>query len=254
MGIGEAIKKGFGTAQKSMPLVALLFALGFIFNLINLFMAPKGAAPNAAPSPTLIVLGVVFIFLTIFLQAGSLGFVRDLLKTGKASLGQFSASGGKYYLRILSLGIVVSLVIGVFVLLAAVSVALLKGGAAAVGVLLAIFFGALGIYFVVLFFLSPYAAVVDEKGVMASIKLSMKLVKKNILPLLAISLLLILIGFGIGMLLGAILAGVSFVIKQETVSQVIFALLSSGVNSYLGVVVTAAFMSFYLALPNRNNP
>jgi hypothetical protein len=102
-------------------------------------------------------------------------------------------------------------------------------------------------------FLSPYAAVVDEKGVADSIKLSMKLVKKNILTLLGVSALLIVIGFGIGMVLGAILAGVSFVVKQQTVSQIIFAVLSSLVNSYLGVTVTAAFMSFYLSLSDRNN-
>ena len=254
MGIGEAIKKGFGTAQKSMPLVALLFVFGVAFSLANLFLTPKGADPNAAPSPAIVVLGIVLIFLSIYLQAGSLGFVREFLKTGQATLGQFASSGGKYYLRILVLGIVVSLIIGVFVLLAALAVAFLKGNVAALGVMLAIFFGALGIYFVVMLFLSPYAVVVDEQGVGASLKTSMRLVKKNILTLLGMSALLILIGFGIGMLLGVVLAGISFVVKQATVSQVIFALLSSIVNSYLGVVVTAAFMAFYLSLTNRNNP
>src|SRR5262249_55913885 len=103
----------------------------------------------------------------------------------------------------------------------------------------------------VMFFLSPYAAVVDEKGVVDSIKASMKLVKKNILPLLGISALLIVIGFAIGMLLGAILAGLTVVVKAENVNNIIFAVLSSFVNSFLGVAVTAAFMTFYLSL-NRN--
>ena len=253
MSIGESIQKGFSTTKKGMPLVGLLFVFGFIFNLVNVMMVPKTPEPNAAPSPALIVFGVIFIFLSIFFQAGSMGFVRDLIKTGKASLGSFTSAGGKYYLRLLMLGIVVSLIIGVFVLLAALAVAFLKDKLAPIGVVLAIFFGALGLYFVVMLFLSPYAAVVDEKRVGESIKLSTKLVKKNILTLLGLSAILIVIGFGIGMLLGAILAGISYVIKQEMVSQVVFAVLSSIVNAYLGVVVTAAFMNFYLSLADRNN-
>lgn len=255
MNIGEAISKGFGTAKKSVSLVLLLFVFGFIFSLLNTFLNPQTAAgaEAAPPSPIMIVIGVVFIFLTIFIQAGSMGYVRDLLKSGNANLGSFTSSGGKYYLRLFLLGLVVSLVVGVFVLLAALSVAFLRDALAPVGVILAIFLGALGVYFVILLFLSPYAAVVDEKGVGESIKISMKLVKKNILTLLGMSVLLILIGFGIGMVLGAILAGISILIKTGMASQVVFALLSSLVNSFLGIVVTAAFMSFYLSLSDRNN-
>ena len=253
MSIGESIQKGFGIAKKSMPLVLLLFVLGFIFNMINLKLSPASPDPNAPPSTILIVAGVIFIFMTIFLQAGSMGYVRDRLKTGSAAFANFTAAGGKYYLPILVLGIVVSLIIGVFVLLAALVVALLPN-LQVVSVPLAILLAALGVYFLVMLFLSPYAVVVDDKTVRQAISLSMKLVKKNILPLLGISALLILIGFGIGLVLGAVLAGVGFVVKQENVSQVIFALLSSFVNAYLGIVVTGAFMSFYLSLSDRNNP
>ena len=257
MGIGEAIKKGFGAAKQSMSLVGLLFVFGFIFSLLNVFLAPPGAtapvAGGAPPSPGLIVTGVVFIFLSIFFQAGSMGFIRDLIKTGSASLSNFTSAGGKYYVRLLLLGIVVSLVIGVFVLLAALAMGFLTGTMAPVGVVVAILFGALGLYFVILMFLAPYAAVIDEKGVGQAIKLSMKLVKKNILTLLGLSIVLILIGFGIGLVLGAILAGLSALVKQEMATQVAFALLSSVVNAYLGVVVTAAFMNFYLSLADRNN-
>jgi hypothetical protein len=256
MGIGESIKKGFGTANKSTSLILLLFVFSLIFNLISVFMTPPQAvAPATAPPPApgLIVAGIIFIFMSIYFQAGSMGFLRDLLKSGSASLVNFSSTGSKYYVRLLLLGIVVSLVIAVFVLLAALATAFLTGNLAALGVALAIFFGALGLYFVIMLFLSPYVAVVDDKGVAESLKLSMKLVKKNVLPLLGVALLLILIGFGIGLILGVVLAGLSFLIKVGMVSQVVFAFFSSLMNAYLGVVVTAAFMAFYLALPDRNN-
>ncbi len=255
MGIGESIKKGFGITKKSMSLVMLLFVFGFIFNMINLTLAPKTAEAGTTtpPSPILIVAAVIFIFLSIFFQAGSMGYVLDKIKTGAATFSNFTSSGRKYYLRLLLLGLVVSLIIGVFVLLAALAVAFLKDKLVAVGVILAILFAALGIYFVVMLFLSPYAAVVDDKKVKESIGLSMRLVKKNILSLLGISALLILIGFGIGLVLGAILAGLGYLIKQEMITQTIFALLSSFVNAYLGVVVTAAFMNFYLSIQNQSN-
>ena len=252
MGIREAIKKGFSVAQKNGSLIILLFVFSFVFNLINVFLTPANPAPNTPPPPALIASAAFFIFLSIYFQSGSMGFVRDLLKNGSATLANFKAAAGRYYLRLLVLGIVVSLIIGVFMLLAALAVGFLRDKLAVLGVILAILFGALGIYFVVLLFLSPYSVVADDKKTGEAIKLSTKLVKKNVLPLLGISLLLVLIGFGIGLALGGILAGTSFVVKNETATQIVFALLSSLVNSYLGVVVTAAFMSFYLSLPDRS--
>jgi hypothetical protein len=255
MGIGESISKGFGTANKSMGLVLVLFVFGFIFNLLNVFLAPPpgaDAAAEAPPSPALLVAGVVFILLTIFFQGGSMAYIRDRIKSGSATLANFTSGGARYYLKLFLLGLVVSLVIGVFVLLAALAASFLQG-IPALGAVLAIVCAALGVYFVVMLFLSPYAAVADEQSVGGAIKLSMKLVKRNILALLGISILMILIGFGIGLVLGAVLAGVSFVVKAETASSVVFALLSSLVNAYLGVVVTATFMNFYLSLSDRNN-
>ena len=252
MGIGESIKKGFGTAKNSLPVILVLFVLGFVFNLVNLKFAPQTQDPNAGPSPVLIITGVIFVFLTVFLQAGSMGYVRDRLKTGSASLANFTAAGGKYYLPLLVLGLILSLIIGVFVLLAALAAALLQN-LPVLSIPLAILCAALGVYFVVMFFLSPYAVVVDGKPVKQSLSVSMKLVKKNIGALLGMAVLLILIGFAIGLGLGAILAGIGALIKQESISQIVFALLSSLVNAYLGLVVTATFMSFYLALPDRNN-
>jgi len=253
MRIKESVSKGFGVAKKSLGLVLVLFAFGFVFNLINLFLAPPtGPDVTQTPPPALVAVMVVFIFLSIFFQAGSMVYVRDLIKAGTANFGNFTSGGGKYYVRMLLLGIVVSLIVGVLVLLAALVAAFLQNQPV-VSVPLMILCAAFGIYFAVLLFLSPYAVVVDEKGVGASIKLSMKLVKKNILSLLGISALMILIGFGIGLILGGIFAGLSFLIKAEMASQIIFAFLSSLVNSFLGVFVTGAFMNFYLSLDRNNN-
>ncbi len=250
MTIGESIKKGFGVAKGSLGLVLLLSVFGTIFSLIQQTQAPVDA--NAAPSPAVIAAGIVYIFLAIFFQAGQLGYVRDKIKTGQAALSNFLSAGGKYYLPVLVLGVIVAVIIGVCVLLAALVVAFLQN-VQVVAIPLAILFGALGIYFVVMLFLSPYAIVVDGKSVKESLGTSSKLVKKNILGLLGIVAILIVVGFAVGLVLGALLAGVGFIVKQEMASQVVFAVLTSFVNAYLGIAVTGAFMNFYLSLPERNN-
>ena len=257
MGVGEAISKGFTLTKKSLNLVVLLFVFGTIFNLLNVFLAPQGpVAPGDVPpppSPGLVIAGAVFVLLTIYFQGGSMAYLRDAIKNGSALLPNFLAGAGKYYVKLLILGIIVALIIGVTVLVAALLAGLLGALSPVIAVPVTILLVALGVYFVVLLFLAPYATVADEQSAGAAIKTSMRLVKRNILTLLGISLLMVVIGFGIGLILGGILAGVSIALKAQMATKIIFALLSGLVNAFLGVLVTATFMNFYLSLKERNN-
>ena len=256
MGVAESISKGFAVTKKSLGLIFLLFVFSAVFNVLNVFLSPAvPAVPTDAPvppSPAMMVVSVIFILLTIYFQAGSMAYLRDSVKTGTAALPNFLA-GGKYYVKLLLLGLIVAAVIGITVLLAALAAGLLGAISPFIAVPVTILIAAFGLYIVVMLFLSPYAAVVDEQAVRASVKTSMKLVKKNILKLLGITLMMIAIGFGVGMILGAILAGISALLKAQMVTQVAFAVLSSLVNAVLGVLVTASFTHFYLSLPDRNN-
>lgn len=253
MGVGESVKKGFAISKQSMGLVCALFIFGFIWNLVSIFFGPAPEATEPAVNPVLIIAGGIFLLLTIFVQAGSLGYVREKLKKGSGGAADFMSAGKKYYLRLLVIGIIVAAVIGVFVLLAALAVAGLGAKLQVLGIILAILFASLGIYFVILLFLAPYVAVADEQGPIASIKQSVGKVRKNILPLLGISLILIAIGFGIGLVLGAGFAGLSLVLKG-TPAQIVFAVFSSFVNAFLGLMVTGSFMNFYLSLSSHNTP
>ena len=255
MGVIESVSKGFAVTKKSFGLILLLFVFSAIFNVLNVFLSPTttpGEVSSVPPSPAMVVVGIVFIFLTIYFQAGSMTYVRDSVKSGSAALPNFF-SGGKYYIKLFLLGLVVAAVIGVSVLLAAVVAGFLGSISPFLGVPFTILVAAFGLYLIVMLFLSPYAVVVDEKGVRAALKTSMKLVKKNILALLGITLLMVAIGFAVGMVLGAILAGISAILKAKMATQITFAVLSSLVNAVLGVLVTAAFTVFYLSLPERNN-
>ncbi len=258
MGIIEPVKKGFKVAGQSMNLVLALFVFGLFWSILNIFLTPQLTAPgtqtptNPATTASTIIVGILFVLTSIFIQGGSLGFILEKIKTGNTSFSALLSYGGKCYVRLLLLGLIVALIVGFFVLLAGLAVALLSGNLNILGVIIAVIVGAIGIYFAVLLFLSPYAIVASDHGVMDAVKKSVSLVRSNVLSVLGIAIILIAIGFGFGVVLGVLLGLLSVAIKGIA-SQVIFAVLSSLLNAFLGTVVTAAFMSFYLELSAHNN-
>lgn len=253
MSILEPIKKGFSVAKNSLDLVLSLFVVGVAWNLTNFFMTSRlqQPEPSVRASMGMALVGFAFILVSFFIQGGSMGYVLDRIKAGKASLASFFAAGQKFYAKLLLLGILVSLIIFVFVFLAMLPAILLRGNVDTLGVIIAIIFAGIGIYFVLLLFFAPYFIVAEGEKVMASVKQSIALVRNNLISVLGLTLLLIVIGFAFGVILGLLLAGLDAAIKG-TPAQIVFAVISSLVNAFLGVVVTASFMTLYLSLSNNN--
>lgn len=248
MSVKASVKKGFGVAWQSLSVVGILSLFGFVWNLINLHYAPQVQQnPQAAVSAVILVSTIIFLFVSIFLQAGALGYVRDKIKQGQANLSVFMSSGSQYYLRIFLVGLLITLVAIVFVLVAGLFVALLK----TVGIVIAVVIAAILVYLIFLVLFAPYIIVVNNESAIASLKKSVGLVRKNLLRVLGIALILIVIGFAIGLVTG-ILLGLLNVVAPGPVSQVIYALVSSLLNSFLGVFATASFMSFYLEISNTS--
>jgi hypothetical protein len=135
MGMLEAIKKGFGVASKNLMLVFVLFVFNLIWNMVNIAIMPVGVVPapgaDAATAPvvppeaalTTLAFSILFILVSIFMQGGSLGVVRDYIKEGKMKLSQFASYGLKYYLRLLGLGLVIILFVFIIAVIAALIVA-----------------------------------------------------------------------------------------------------------------------------------
>jgi hypothetical protein len=247
MGVMESIKKGFSVTFGNIPLVAVLFVFGTIWNLVQLKLAPAAATPNTPPSPAAIVAGLVFVLMSIFMQGGSLGMVRDAVKQGKASFSAFGASGSKYYLRLLLTGLIIGIIVGAFVLLAVLVFSVLSQTQMMVATVLAALLGTAGIYVILLLFLAPYIVVSDDAGVGAAIKKSVSTVKHNIFKVLGVALFLVAIGFLLGLLLGVLIGSISLS-GQQTVIQITTAV----AGSLLGVLVTASFMSLYLGLSSQS--
>lgn len=256
MGIGASLKKGFGTAAQSVPVIFVMFVIGFIFNVINIYIAPQnalGAAPGGpaqAPTPAVLAAGFVFMLVTVYMQGASLGYIRDKFKDSSAKLSNFFAAGAKNYVKILLLSILVALIIGFFVLIAALLVSLLGPKAQVVSVILALLTASVGIYVLILFFLAPYIMIADNKGVIAALKESAHLVRQNILKVIGIAVTLVALGFSVGLILGVLIAAISVAIKGIA-AQLIFGFLSSIVNAYLGFLVSASFMALYYGLSHK---
>ncbi|MBN2453633.1 MAG: hypothetical protein JXB40_05160 [Candidatus Omnitrophica bacterium] len=254
MGVIEAIRKGFSVAGKAMALVAVLFVFNLLGNLASLPFAPEPGAPAAAESMLpLLLVSIVFIILSVFIQGGSLGLIRDLIKEGKMKLAAMLQYGARYFIRLLILGIFILAIVLVVAIIAAILIALtaplnipvITGIAAVIAVAIIV---VSALYFFIPFILSPYAVVCDEVGVIEALKKSILVGRKpfsRVLALVLLMLVLILIALGVGFLVGLVIGLVSALLPAGA-GRILMIVVSSAVNSYIGVVATSAFMSYYL--------
>lgn len=263
MGIVEAIKKGFGVATRNPLLIIVLFIFNLVWNMVNIAIVPQSAMPTleapAATPPAIppevamisLAVSAIFILISIFMQGGSLGVVRDYIKEGKMKLAGFASYGLKYYLRLFGLGVLIILLVLIIAIIAALIIAattpLNNMIATVIASIIAIAIGLTGIYFVLLLVMAPYALVSEDAGVIAAMKRSMRIVKKAFWKVSLLLTLLVLIAMGIGFLLG-IAAGLLTVAMPMKAGQVLIGVVNSLFNGYFGIVMMAAFMSFYLAL------
>lgn len=261
MGVIGAIKKGFGVATKSMGLVLVLFLFNWIGNLLSMMFTPAipaAEAPAAMPpamTGAALIFSILFILISIFVQGGTLGLVRDAMKTGSMKLGSMAQYGAKYYIRLLGVGVLIVLVLAIVSVIAALLIALTAPlnnvivTTIAVAVAVIIVVAAALKYFIPLT-LAPYAVVCEEKGVIASMKRGLELVGKpfsKVLTLLLLIVALVLIALAIGFIVGLLVGLISVALPAQA-GRIVMVTVSSAVNGYLGLVVTAAFMAFYFGI------
>lgn len=261
MGIIEVVKKGFVVATKNLGLVLILFIFNLIGNLISLPLTPEqGTQPSAAMTAPLLAFTVIFILISIFIQGGTLGAVRDYAKEGKMRLNIFAAYGAKYYVKLLLLGIFIVAVVVVVALIAALLVAatapLNSRPITVIATIIAIIIGIIAtlLYFIPLT-LSPYALVCDESGVVEAIKKSLKTAKKpfsRVFALLLLFIVLLLISIGVVLVIGYIV-NIVIALLPAGAGRIITAAVTSIINGYLGVVMTASFMTYYMMLSSKDN-
>jgi len=254
MKVLDAIKKGFEIASKNMNLILIVFIFNVIWNWVVIPFtpqAPMGAGTGIAMSPALTLLSILFVLASIFIQGGVLGSVRDVVKEGKSELAKFAGYGGKFYLRLLCLAliiVVIAAVIGFFAtLIVAASAPTNNPVVVGVAVIITTLLVLGGIGVMILLFLSPYILVTEDTGIMQAMRMSINFVKKLFLTVLGLGILLMLIGFGIGLITGLIAGLLSFIVKGK-ILQAITGVMNGGVNAYLTIMVTSCIVTYYLAM------
>lgn len=254
MKVIDAIKKGFEIATKNLNLVLIIFVFNLIWNISVIPFtpqAPLGAGPGVTMTPGLAILSIIFALASIFIQGGVFGSAKDIIKEGKLELGRFTGYGAKFYLRLLALAIIIILIIGVIGFLATLVVAASaptrNAAIIAITSIVALLLVLAGIGVLVFLFLSPYILVVEDTGVFQAIRISIDFVKKLLLKVIELGVLLVLIGFGIGLIMG-IIAGIFSLVLKGKALQVITGIISSCVNGYLTIVFASCLIAYYLAM------
>jgi len=255
MKIMEAIKKGFNVTSKNKGLLTVLFIFNFIWNIATLPFMLKTQPANAVTLPLnapLLVLSIIFIFLNIFMQGGVLGVLKDIIPSeGKVALKDLVGYGKKFYVRFLGMGlfilailILAALVLGIIIsIAAAVKNVILNIIVAVVGLALL----AIALYYLFLIFFSPYALVVDDSGIFKAMGSSMRFIRGNMSRVIGISTLLLLVGLGIGVVAGVVI-GIFSIVLKATAFDILTAIISSAVNSYVTVMISMALLVYYCAL------
>lgn len=254
MKVMEAIRKGFGIAGKNFGVLAVLFIFNVIWNLATIpFLGKVTDLASLQLNAQMIILGVVFMLVNIFIQGGVFGVLKDAISSdGKAALGNFAKYGRKFYLKFLGLGalIILMLALGVLIigLILSIQLAVKNIVVNIISTSIAIVLGAIGLYYLFLIFLSPYTLVMDDVGIVKAMGNSVKFVRSRIGKVTGLLTVLILVGLGIGFVVGILMGLLSLAFKLKDVAfQIVTGIISSGVNSYLTVIISAALMIYYSA-------
>ena len=262
MGVLNALKSGFSIAAKSLKLWGVLVVINVILFILAIIamvaiMGPTMANnANAAtpPQPTgsqiisMMIVVIIGVIIQLFINAGIVGSLRDMVKTGSAKLGDFLKSANKYFVRFTLFSLLMFAVVIVFGILAAVLIGLIASlakGAAIVSTMLGIILGIVGLIGLIILglygSLVPVIIVSDESKVFGSISNAAKLLKKKFWVTLGLALI-----YWVMFLLLAFLnyiANLGGVAAVSIVSQIGVSL----VNIFLSLAFIGSFIKYYLA-------
>ncbi len=257
MGPVSAIKKGFEVAGKNWGLIVVLFLLNFFSGVMG---GPLKAVQEDA-SIGMIFLGIAtvifFLLLSVFIQAGLLGCIKEAIKDGQTKIGNMVALGKKYFLRLLGLTLLIGLIVVLLAIFSGGGLLLLRGDGGgiflrSVGMFISILFGVLAICAAIALFYSPYILVVDDCPVIGSMRKSIDFIKRFLGKALGTVVVVLLAIIVASIVLAVLLIPLAFLTgsseEPSGLFQFIGNILGGGLNAYLGIIGMAAFMSLYMGL------
>jgi len=263
MGVFQALQNGFISVAKNIKLWLFIVAINVVLMLISypvmaLVFGRAGFQPGVNPTPEQMAsvnwpVFVIFIILMAlvqtFVNSGTVGCVKDIIKTGTLDLGKFVEYASRFFMRFLGFTVLLLLImVGVGIIFALLgSLAGVLGNAAAFigiifGIILAVIgiavFALLGIYGSV----GPVVIVADDKNLMESLGAAFNFVKAKLGALLGLAALLWLMFFAVYFVNNILVA----IGSTAFVLQIVLSFIVSLANIYLSLVYITSFMSFYL--------
>lgn len=249
MGVIEAIKRGFALTGKLMNVVFLFFVFNVAIGLISLPLANPARAGEPGIVAMSVISSILFFLLFIFLQGGALGLVKDLIKTGSASMANLAKYGKVFYLRILGLLLIyIVIAVGVVLLFGLVGAGiLLIGDNIVTRSIVAAIVTAAAIAIITFLVYPIYSVVADDVNPLMALKKGVVIAKANFWKTLGLFIVMLLISLAISLIVGFIVGLVTVPLPAK-VGPVLIAIANGLVQSYLPIVMMGAFMSFYMAL------
>lgn len=239
----DSIGKAFVLSIKAVKIFCVIAALNLVVNIVNLMIIPMPVDAEINLQRSLIVIGAGFLFflLAIFIQGGVIAYVRDIVKSGSASLASFMQNCVKYFARMLGMALITMLIVlGWSVLLFAVVpifLPLLKTEIIILGIIALI-------GFMILLILPGYALIGSDLGVMASMRKGVSIAVNNFLKMTVILIVLIIVGIVV-MFITSFIAGILSIALKQPVNYVT-AIVMAISTAIITILVDIAYMDFYL--------
>lgn len=258
MKVLDAVKGGIRVAHDYKKLVLILLCFNLFFEILLCIPGPKLPKENLGIMLlTLIIILMILlitILLVIFIEGGIRGSIKDILIEKRLLGNRFIKYGKKYFWRFLGFGLLMSVVIGLLTIpMMCVFIFIVRQqGWSAISSATWIVAGALsGLTLIFTIFTSygPTIIVLEDTKVFKAFKGSFKFVRKyftKVLGLCAISLAFSVVSIGLSRL------SKSFR-ETKIVINAIFGIVIACWNSYIGIILSAAFMILYLALMRNSS-
>lgn len=239
----DSIGKAFVLSIKAVKIFCVIIVFNIVVNVVNLTIipAPVNAEMDIKTSLTVIGVGLFFFLLVIFIQGGVIAYVKDLVKTGSASLGPFIGNCTKYFTRMAAIVLLTVLIalgwsllfFGILpILLPAIKTPLLILG---IIVLIGL---------MILLILPGYALVGSDLGAIAAMRKGVLLAATNFLKIVLILVILIITAIVVMFITSFITGLLSVALKQALNYLAAIAMaISSGIITLLADI---AYMDFYL--------
>lgn len=261
MGVIQAIINGFTLVAKNFKLWGLMAVIAIGLMIITIpaitaiFGSAAGLQPGIAPTPEdmaginwflLILFVIVMALVQTFINAGAVASIRDIIKTDTLNLGNFLPYAKKFFVRFILFGLVLVLImlgIGLILALLMMIVGLIGNAVTFLGVVLgAVLFIAVLAVLILIGVCGTFGTVIivcDDVGVIKALGKAVDFVKGKLWKAVGLLLILVVIMIILSWINNALAAQGG---PTGMLSQVIIGL----INIYLGLVLTASFMSFYL--------